>query len=169
MIITFLKGLFFIIGMIGAYKENYCMIVTFAVYMTISSIWYFIKAFSAAKFWPLALIYIVMTATTYIFAQTIKEKRIRLSDLQVVEPPKTDLNPPANNPQPPPQPGFVLTPESFNARNNVVITVGYVPPPNILPPISSSPSHYPSYSSYPPPPYPSAPPAHWSSDFNKHL
>ena len=68
--------MFSLVGIIGAFKENYCCTVLFSVFMTLSVVVEVYSSIATPIFWFLAVLYIFITMISFSFARLIRERLI---------------------------------------------------------------------------------------------
>lgn len=70
-----ITDIFIFIGLYGAIKEHYCSTMTFAIFMTLSSIGQFYQAIKAPALWSETVITVVVTVFAYAFARELRRLR----------------------------------------------------------------------------------------------
>jgi hypothetical protein len=73
-IATVFWTVFLILGIYSAYKQNYCLIVTFGVFMIINTIFILFTAVIVLFFIPLAVINLIITALSLKYAISISDE-----------------------------------------------------------------------------------------------
>jgi len=66
-------------GLVGSYRENYCCVAIFAVYMTLSIIAEIYLSLLASGFWFTTIIYLFITIISYSFARQIRQRLIAIA------------------------------------------------------------------------------------------
>lgn len=70
---------FTIFGLVGSYRENYCCVIIFAVYMTLSIIAEIYLSLLASGLWFTTIIYLFITIISYTFARQIRNRLIAIA------------------------------------------------------------------------------------------
>ena len=71
-----LTGFFSMFGLMGALRENYCAVLTFAIYYTINTVANFYVAFQATGLWLYAVINLSIAVIAFNFAKQLRAERL---------------------------------------------------------------------------------------------
>ena len=82
-VIIGLSILFNLMGLMGAYKEHYCMTVTYAVIKTLGSFSSISTAIKNPTYWPTVVINLIICGLTYAYAYDLRRIRVQAFNTQV--------------------------------------------------------------------------------------
>ena len=78
MVESILSIMFCVMGVVGAYRENYCCTVLFSVFTTMLVVGEVYSALMAPVFWILAFLYMCVTLISFSYARLIRERMLNL-------------------------------------------------------------------------------------------
>ncbi len=87
--------LFNLLGIMGAYKEHYCMTLTYAILMTLSTLGAIFNATEAPVYWLSFVLGLAITILAYAYARDLKTIRNQVfGTLELVAQPQTVVHMP---------------------------------------------------------------------------
>ena len=82
-VIIGLSILFNLMGLMGAYKEHYCMTVTYAVLCTLGTLSLISRAIRDPTYWSASFINVIICGLTYAYAYDLRRIRVQALNTQM--------------------------------------------------------------------------------------